>query len=81
MTVPNVAPDWTTSDKVAPICLRVDLAMRMLGIGKTKLYHLIAAGELETVHIGRRTLILQASIDAMIDRLRGKEGRKAEPGQ
>lgn len=52
------------------ICVRIDRAMRMLDIGKTKLYELIGAGELETIHIGRRTLVLQASIDALIQRLR-----------
>jgi len=44
----------------------------MLGIGKTKLYELIAEGELETIRIGRRTLIMQASIDALIQRLRNQ---------
>jgi excisionase family DNA binding protein len=52
------------------ICVRVDRAMRMLDIGKTKLYELIADGELETSRIGRRTLILRQSIDALISRLR-----------
>ena len=53
--------------------------MRMLDIGKTKLYELIAAGELETVHIGRRTLVLQTSIDDLITRLRHEQldGRRA----
>lgn len=44
--------------------------MQMLDIGKTKLYELIAEGELETIRIGRRTLVMQASIDALILRLR-----------
>jgi excisionase family DNA binding protein len=44
--------------------------MRLLGIGKTKLYELVATGDLETIRIGRRTLIMQASIDAFVARLR-----------
>jgi len=44
----------------------------MLGIGKTKLYELIAEGELEAIRIGRRTLIMQSSIDDFIQRLRLK---------
>ena len=47
--------------------------MQMLDIGKTKLYELIAAGELETIHIGRRTLVLQASIEALVERLRRED--------
>jgi excisionase family DNA binding protein len=44
--------------------------MRLLGIGKTKLYELIATGDLETIRIGRWTLIMQASIDSLVARLR-----------
>lgn len=55
-----------------PICLRIDQAMRRLDIGKTKLYELLASGELEAIRIGRRTLVLQESIDAMVQRLRVK---------
>lgn len=47
--------------------------MRMLDIGKTKLYELIASGELETIHIGRPTLVLQDSIDSLMQRLRGRQ--------
>lgn len=54
----------------APICVRVSRAMAMLDIGKTKLYELVGNGDLEAIRIGRRTLILQASIDALIVRLR-----------
>lgn len=57
-----------------PICVRVDQAMQMLGIGKTKIYELFSDGELETIHIGRRTLVLRDSIDRMIERLR-RSGR------
>lgn len=56
----------------APLCVRVDHAIRMLGIGKTKLYELIGAGELEMIRIGRRTLIVQASIDSLVERLRSE---------
>lgn len=61
----------TSAEPHSPvICVRVDRAIRMLDIGKTKLYELIAEGELETIRIGRRTLIMQTSIDALIQRLR-----------
>ena len=44
--------------------------MNMLGIGKTKLYELIATGDLEIIRIGRRTLVLRTSIDDFVERLR-----------
>ncbi|HCB77821.1 MAG TPA: excisionase, partial [Erythrobacter sp.] len=32
---------------VEPICVRVNDAARMIGVGRTKLYELISRGELE----------------------------------
>ena len=40
-------------------------AQRALGIGRTTAYRLIDEGKLETVKIGRRTLIRIASIRAL----------------
>lgn len=39
-----------------------------IGVRRTKAYQLIAAGELETVKIGRRTLITVKSIKALLAR-------------
>ncbi len=52
--------------------------MAMLDIGKTKLYELVGTGDLEAIRIGRRTLILRSSIEALIDRLRerARNGRR-----
>ncbi|QGN54110.1 helix-turn-helix domain-containing protein [Novosphingobium sp. Gsoil 351] len=52
------------------LCVRVDRAMELLDIGKTKLYELIASGELEAIRIGRRTLVLRESIEGLVVRLR-----------
>ncbi|MGH3633961.1 MAG: helix-turn-helix domain-containing protein [Mycobacterium sp.] len=46
-----------------------DEAMHMIGIGRTKLYELIDAREIEPVKIGRRALITTKSITAYVDRL------------
>jgi excisionase family DNA binding protein len=48
-------------------------AISLLGLGKTKLYELLGNGELEAIRVGRRTLILQASIDALVERLRSSQ--------
>ena len=45
-------------------------AQRTLSIGRTLLYQLMDAGELETVKIGRRRLVVASSIDAYIEKLR-----------
>lgn len=50
-----------------PVTTSVDDAAKALGIGRTKLYELVAEGRLKALKIGRRTLILVASIHALID--------------
>ena len=71
MPVPEAGQRERSSAPISvPICVRVDRALSELNIGKTKLYELLASGELEAIRIGRRTLVLQASIDALVERLR-----------
>lgn len=41
-----------------------------LSCGRSTVYKLIEAGELETVNIGRRRLVVAESVDAYIARLR-----------
>ncbi len=43
-------------------------ASKTLGIGKTSLYALINRGDVKTVRLGRRRLVLASSIDALIER-------------
>lgn len=53
-----------------PICVRVNDAARMIGVGRTKLYALIAAGEVETIKLGKSTRITTASLHDLIRRQR-----------
>ena len=55
---------------VEPICVRVNDAARMIGIGRTKLCELISRGELETVKIGKATRITTASLHRLVERHR-----------
>ena len=50
----------------APITVRIKDACRMTGIGRSKLYLLIAEGAIETIKIGSMTLIPVASIEAFL---------------
>jgi excisionase family DNA binding protein len=54
-----------------PICVRVNDAARMIGVGRTKLYQLIASGEIETVKLGKSTRITTASLQDLVRRQRG----------
>jgi excisionase family DNA binding protein len=53
-----------------PLCVRVNVAARMIGIGRTKFYQLISDGEVEVIKVGNATLITTASLNAMIERRR-----------
>jgi excisionase family DNA binding protein len=51
-----------------PVSLSINNAARVIGIGRTKLYELINRGDLKTIRIGRRTLVLASSIHAMLEK-------------
>jgi hypothetical protein len=53
---------------VEPLAVRTADAMRMAGIGKTKLFQLVKSGEYESYLDGRIRLITTASIRARIQR-------------
>lgn len=50
-----------------PLTITVNDACKALGLGRTKLYELIAKGRLEILKIDKRTLIKTASIRALVD--------------
>jgi excisionase family DNA binding protein len=56
--------------KVEPLLLDVRDAARVLGIGRSSLYELIAAGEIEVVHIGRSARVPLAALHEFVDRCR-----------
>jgi len=49
-----------------PITVRIREACRITGIGRSKLYELIQAGEIATVKVGAITLIPVASLEAFL---------------
>ncbi|GIL25711.1 helix-turn-helix domain-containing protein [Actinocatenispora comari] len=52
-----------------PHLLRVEDAARLLGVGRSTAYDLIAGGLLRSVKIGRRRLVPREAITETIDRL------------
>lgn len=60
----------------SPITLRIAEACRATGIGRSKLYELINVGEIETVKIGRITLIPVTSIEQLVARCRNIAARE-----
>ncbi len=53
-----------------PITVRVPDAVRMTGLSRSRVYLLMSSGEIETVKVGRNTLILVESLKAFIQRQR-----------
>jgi excisionase family DNA binding protein len=53
-----------------PICVKISDAARMIGVGRTKLYELIATNQIEVVKFGKSTRVTTASLHALVTRLR-----------
>ena len=49
-----------------PIAVRISDAVRMIGLGRSKIYELIASGDIEIVKVGSCTLIPVASLRKLI---------------
>ena len=74
------------SNGPAPLTVRVVVAAKMLGIGRTKIYEMISADEIEVIKLGSATLIVVASLEAFIERQRASvmddaESRRRRPGR
>jgi hypothetical protein len=59
MSIPSTA---VSRDSLKPITVTVADAKRLSGLGHTKLWELIGSGVLETVRVGRRRLVIYASL-------------------
>ncbi|OYU33955.1 MAG: excisionase [Novosphingobium sp. PASSN1] len=49
-----------------PLTVRIAEAVRLTGLCRSKIYELIASGDIETVKVGRCTLIPMASLRALV---------------
>jgi excisionase family DNA binding protein len=50
-----------------PITVRVSEACRLTGIGRSKFYELISAGEIEVIKVGTITLIPMGALESFVD--------------
>ncbi len=60
------------------ITVRIPVAIEMTGIGRSKLYELIAAGDIEAVKIGASTLITVASLRRLIQKAKRSQALSAD---
>ena len=70
----DASNDSGSGDRLGRLAYSVPEASAAIGIGKTKLYALIAQGVLPSTRIGKRRLIRAADLDALIA---GQLGRAA----
>lgn len=63
-------PQSTSASQPEPLTVRIPAAIRMTGIGRSKLYELIQSGDIEIVKIGSSTLIPVESLRQLINRNR-----------
>lgn len=66
-----------TQNHIHPYALTIDGAARFSGMARSRIYDLIAAGELKVFKIGKRTMILTAVLKAFIDRA-AEQGQKRQ---
>lgn len=57
----------TASPMIEPLAVRIPEACRMIGIGRSKLYELIADGTIEIVKIGSVTVIPVSQLKALVE--------------
>jgi excisionase family DNA binding protein len=60
--------------EVAPLLLTIPQAAAVLAVGRTTVYELIGAGDLEAVHIGRSVRVPIAELQAFVERQRRTGG-------
>jgi excisionase family DNA binding protein len=65
-------------DLLAPRLVTVAVAARLLGVGRTTIYELIAHGDIDTVHIGRAARVPVCSLDAFVSKLQTR-AQKGSP--
>ena len=53
----------------SPVTVSVEEAAMLLGIGRTVAYRLVQSGDLRSVKIGRRRLVVRISIEEYVTRL------------
>lgn len=69
----DASDDQQTELPFEPLTVRIAAAVKLTGIGRSKLYELIAEGEIEIIKVGAMTLIPIRSLKDFLD-------RSAKPG-
>jgi len=52
---------------VDKLCFGIDETTRLTGLGRTTIYREIAAGHLEVIKVGSRTLVTRAALERFLE--------------
>ena len=58
--------DGSKVSATEPLTVRISVAVKLTGISRSRLYELIGSGQIETVKVGRSTLVLYHSLKKLV---------------
>lgn len=67
--------------KIEPLTVRVSTAVRITGLSRSRIYELIQSGDLETIKVGRATLVQYRSLKLLTGNVVPDVGQTADLGQ
>ncbi len=59
--------DHSVAQKIEPLTVRILTAVKITGLSRSRIYELIQSGDLETVKVGRATLIKYQSLKRLTE--------------
>jgi len=63
--MPAPPPNQSEAVMIEPLTVRISTAVQLTGISRSRIYELIESGDLETVKVGRSTLIPYKSLKTL----------------
>ena len=66
MIMPTTVISCDAPGSATPLAVSVQVACKLVGVGKTTMWALIKCGRVRTVRIGRRRLVIYASLETLI---------------
>ena len=69
-TLPAVSPKKIAAEHcvISPLSVRISTAVKMTGLGRSKIYELIQEGAIDIVKVGSATLIPVASLERLLEK-------------
>lgn len=61
---------FSGEEEIEPLSVRVPVALKMVGLSRSKFYELVQDGEIEIVKVGRSTLVVVESLRGFLERKR-----------